>query len=113
TSSRTDTEYWRANTADQQDISPVMRELYSAWFAGKDLATEVARLNIGAYYPAPSWYCIFSGMGILPDAAHVRAPSADEARFDLKALDEFLRRCTLNFSDHRAVLNNLASARRE
>ena len=112
TSSRTDTEYWRANTADQQDISPVMRELYSAWFAGKDLATEVARLNIGAYYPAPSWYCIFSGMGILPDAAQVRAPSADEARFDLKALDEFLRRCTLNFSDHRAVLNNLASARR-
>jgi hypothetical protein len=86
--------------------------LYSAWFAGKDLTAEVERLNIGAYYPAPSWYCILSGMGILPDAAQVRAANADEARFDLNSLDEFLRRCTLNFSDHRTVLNNLASAKR-
>lgn len=112
TSSRTDTEYWRANTADQQDISPVMCELYSAWFAGKELAAEVARLNIGAYYPAPSWYCILSGMGIFPSTQQMRKPNTDEARFDLSSLDEFLRRCTLNFSDHRAVLNNLATAKR-
>ncbi len=104
TSSRTDTEYWRANTADQQDISPVMQELYSAWFAGKDLAQEVKRLQIEHYYPAPSWYCILSGMGILPNAQQVRKPTTAEACFDMAALDEFLRRCTLNFSDHRQVL---------
>jgi flavin-dependent dehydrogenase len=107
TSSRTDTEYWRANTADQQDISPVMRELYSAWMEGKDLAAEVNRLQIASYYPAPSWYCILSGMGILPGAEQVRKPTPDEARFDLAALDEFLRRCTLNFIDHRQLLEKM------
>lgn len=109
TSSRRDTEYWRANTADQQDISPVMRELYGAWFAGSDLAAEVQRLNISHYYPAPSWYCILAGMGILPNPEQVRKPTPDEARFDLDALDNFLRRCALNFSDHRLQLKKLAS----
>jgi flavin-dependent dehydrogenase len=109
TSSRTDTEYWRANTADQQDISPVMKELYSAWFAGKDLAAEVNRLKLTSYYPVPSWYCILSGMGILPNAQQVRKPTPEEACFDMNALDEFLRRCTLNFSDHRAHLDQLVA----
>ncbi|HSC67062.1 MAG TPA: tryptophan 7-halogenase, partial [Cellvibrio sp.] len=108
TSARTDTEYWRANIADQQDISPVMRELYSGWFAGKDLAQEVKRLQIAHYYPAPSWYCILAGMGILPNSAQVRKANAEEARYDLAALDDFLRRCALNFSDHREYLRQLS-----
>ncbi len=109
TSSRTDTEYWRANTADQQDVSKTMVELYSSWLAGKDLAAEVQRLNISSYYPAPSWYCILAGMGILPKAEQVRKPTAEEARFDLPAMDNFLRRCTLNFSDHRQFLEQQAN----
>jgi tryptophan 6-halogenase len=109
TSSRTDTEYWRANIADQQDVSATMRELYSAWFTGKDLAAEVQRLDIAHYYPAPSWYCILAGMGILPNEQQVRAPTAEEACFDLSALDNFLRRCALNFSDHRTYLDQLAA----
>lgn len=113
TSSRSDTEYWRANTANQQDVSAAMLELYSAWFAGKDLAQEVNRLQIANYYPAPSWYCIFAGMGILPNAKQVRTPTAEEARFDLPALDNFLRRCALNFSDHRTHLNQLAARRHQ
>lgn len=108
TSSRRDTEYWRANTADQQDISPVMRELYGAWFAGQDLTTAVERLDISRYYPAPSWYCILAGMGILPGPTQVRKPTAEESCFDLIALDNFLRRCALNFVDHRAQLEKLS-----
>lgn len=108
TSSRTDTEYWRANTADQQDVSATMLELYSSWFTGKDLAAEVQRLHIGQYYAAPSWYCIFAGMGILPTAEQLRKPTETEACFDLTVLDNFLRRCTLNFSDHRRYLEQLA-----
>jgi hypothetical protein len=77
---------------------------------GKDLAAEVNRLKIASYYPAPSWYCILSGMGILPNAQQVRKPTAEEACFDMNALDEFLRRCTLNFSDHRQVLEKFGAA---
>ena len=104
TSSRRDTEYWCANTANQQDVSPVMLALYRSWFEGKDLAAEINRLQIGSYYPAPSWYSIFTGMGILPKGEQLRTATAEEACIDINAVDEFLRRCALNFSDHRTQL---------
>ncbi len=104
TSSRRDTDYWCANTANQQDVSPVMLELYRSWYAGKDLAAEINRLQLGNYYPAPSWYSIFTGMGIVPKGEQLRRATAEEACFDIAAVDEFLRRCSLNFNDHRALL---------
>lgn len=104
TSSRRDTEYWCANTANQQDVSPVMLALYRSWFEGKDLAAEINRLQIGSYYPAPSWYSIFTGMGIVPKGEQLRTATAEEACIDINAVDEFLRRCALNFSDHRTQL---------
>lgn len=108
-SSRSDTEYWRANTANQQDVPEAMLELYGAWLKGKDLAEEMKRLNIVDSYPVPSWYCIFAGMGILPNAQQVRKATAEEGRFDLTLLDDYFRRCALNYTDHRTYLNQLAN----
>jgi len=105
TSARTDTEYWRANIANPQDISATMAELYSSWMNGKDLNAEVARLQLTPYYAAPSWYCIFAGMGIFPSGKKLRKAQAQEDRIDLAALDNFLRRCALNFPDHRQSLS--------
>jgi 2-polyprenyl-6-methoxyphenol hydroxylase-like FAD-dependent oxidoreductase len=108
-STRSDTEYWRANKANQQDVTAPIRELYGAWFKGKDLAKEIQRLNIVDSYPVPSWYCIFAGMGVMPNAQQVRKATPEEGRYDLTLLDDFFRRCALNYTDHRTYLNQLAN----
>lgn len=106
TSSRSDTEYWRANTKDQTDVSETMKILYSAWMNGQDIQAEVKRLQIESYYTAPSWVCIFAGMGIFPSEKHLRSASPDESIFSFDNLDDFLKRCSLNFDDHKNYLTN-------
>ena len=100
TSSRNDTEYWRANTQDQTDVSETMKILYAAWMAGKNIQDEVKRLGIGNYYSAPSWLCIFAGMGVFPSAKKLRPARAEDIIFSFESLDDFLMRCALNFQDH-------------
>lgn len=109
TSSRSDSEYWRANTANPRDVSEAMLQLYSAWMAGKDLASEVNRLHLAQYYPVPSWYCILAGMGIFPNANNLRQPNTREASFDLDNVQNFLNRCAPNYADHREQLARLRS----
>ena len=103
TSSRQDTEYWRANTANPDDVSDSLRDLYRCWKRGGNLAAEIQRQDIAKYYPASSWYCIFAGMGIFPPVQR----AADASAYDLQQLDDFLTRCALNYDDHRTVLAQL------
>jgi 2-polyprenyl-6-methoxyphenol hydroxylase-like FAD-dependent oxidoreductase len=110
TSSRTDTDYWRANTAGYHQVSDSLRELYQCWMTGGDLGAEVRRQDIGKYYPVTSWYCIFAGMGLFADPKNLRSPTIAEHRHDLKQLDDFLARCALNYDDHREVLRRMAAA---
>ncbi|MET0355213.1 MAG: tryptophan 7-halogenase, partial [Cellvibrio sp.] len=110
TSSRTDTEYWRANTANQTDVSDEMKLLYNAWMTGENLSEEVNRLRIGQYYPAPSWYCILAGMGIFPSENQLREPTVQERGENMEKLNDFLSRCALNFDDHRQVLEKMKEA---
>lgn len=106
TSSRADTEYWRANTKDQTDVSNTMKVLYEAWMKGDDMQQKVKQLGIGHVYTAPSWVCLLAGMGIFPGEKRLRAPTQDELTFSLTNVDSFLERSALNFDDHRYYLEN-------
>jgi hypothetical protein len=110
-SSRTDTEYWRANTANQQDVSATMLELYDSWLTGKDLVEELQRLKYTdfCHYPAASWYCIFAGMGFFPKSQRLRKVNRKKKRYDLALMDDFLRDSASKFTDHRTYLNQLAN----
>jgi tryptophan 6-halogenase len=109
TSSRTDTEYWRANTADPKAVSPTLRQLYQAWFSGQPLAQVLQQLHIDKYYPAPSWYCIMAGMGMWGKRAGL--PQAGEKNRSGN-LDDFFARCALNYPDHRTYLEGLRAQER-
>jgi len=99
--SRTDTPYWRANAENLGTVSDSLKSIYQTWIEGKDLADEIRRQDIERYYPVLSWYALLAGMGSFPDIP----PSAGP---DLVApLDDFMRRCALNFRDHRSVLSDL------
>lgn len=97
---RRDTDFWRDN-ASHDRLSDDLKAVMTAWFTGRDLPEEIARLGIGGYYAPLSWGCLLAGYSVFPDAAKLR-PSAPVA--DLPAIDRLLDRCLLNFRPHAEIL---------
>lgn len=95
---RTDTAYWRDNAA-HQNLSDSLKAILTCWFTGGDLEAEIARQDIARYYAPISWHCLLAGYGTFPDDAAMRP-----ARYDMAPVDDFVRRCALNFPDHRQML---------
>jgi tryptophan 6-halogenase len=110
TNTRTDTDYWRAN-ATNMNLSDGLKTLYSLWMSGKGIAPPVAQQALGKGYPVMSWYAIMCGMGIFPDIADLRPPSAEEGRFRLTEIDNLLERSSANYPDHREALGHIAPRR--
>ncbi|MYM24734.1 tryptophan 7-halogenase [Duganella sp. FT135W] len=105
TNSRTDTPYWRANAENLSGVSDSLKHIFQTWIEGKDLVAEVRRQNIERFYPIGSWYALLAGMGTFP------AIEGGVAGDTLAPLDDFMRRCALNFRDHRTVLDEMAKMR--
>ncbi|MBS0373916.1 MAG: tryptophan 7-halogenase [Proteobacteria bacterium] len=103
TNSRTDTEYWRANAANRQ-LSEPLKQLLTLWMNGEGISTPVRRQALGKGYPVFSWYALMAGMAIFPDAADLRAPTAEEGRYTLAEIDDLLERSVVHYPDHRSLL---------
>ena len=104
--SRTDTAYWR-DAGSHDRLSDSLRSLLGCWFAGDDLVAEIERQGIGKYFGVMSWHCLLGGYGVYPDPSRLRPPSGREQRFDIRKIEDFVRRCTLNFRPHGDVLAEL------
>ncbi len=93
---REDTDYWRQNGANTQ-VPDRLQQILQIWKSGQGLAQEMERQQIQSSYTAMSWACLFSGYGFFPDTRAVEG--ADEAvrKVDMAEIDEFVRRCALNF----------------
>jgi tryptophan 6-halogenase len=112
TNSRTDTEYWRANAANL-NLSDALKQLYTLWMNGKSIAPAVRKQALGKGYPIFSWYAIMAGMGIFPDGPNLRAPTVQEARYNMAEIDNLLDRSVVNFPDHRQTLSNIPPRRQD
>jgi tryptophan 6-halogenase len=110
TTTREDTEYWRANAANL-NLSDGLKKLYSLWMAGKSIASGVRQQAIGKGYPVFSWYSIMAGMGIFPDSRDLRPPTPQEARYSMDEIDNLLERSSVNYPDHREALHSIAPRR--
>lgn len=100
---RTDSQYWRDNAANQ-NLSDNLKTVMTSWFRGEDLGAVIAELDISKYYSSLSWHCLLAGYGIFPDEAKIVPPGDDIVAVDIEKIDDFLSRCALNFSDHKALL---------
>ncbi len=100
---RTDTDYWRANAA-QQNLSASLRAMMTCWFTGGDLAEEIARQDIAKYYAPLSWHCLMAGYGAFPDDAKLRMPEAGLPLADMAKVERFVAGCASNFQRHDAAL---------
>ena len=107
---RRDTEYWRANAANR-NLSDDLRQLYSDWMSGRSIAAGVRQQTIGKGYPVLSWYSIMAGMGCFPPK--LRAPTANEGRYDLEEIDNLLERSALNFRPQRELVKSIPPKVRE
>lgn len=110
TSTRRDTEYWRANGTNV-NLSDDLKKLFSAWLAGKSIVAGLRHQVIGKGYPVFSWYSILAGMGIFPDQADLRPPTPREECYRMAEIDNLLDRSVANFPDHRSALADIAPRR--
>jgi len=98
---RTDTDYWRANAASNA-LSEPLQQLLRTWLSSQPIAPGIENGAFGGGCSTLSWYCLLAGVGLFPQARQ-----AGEARADLAGIDDFIRRGTLNFPDHRAWLRDI------
>jgi hypothetical protein len=101
--SRRDTEYWRQN-AQNRNLSDTLRKILEIWTTGKNLSQEIERQQIETSYTPMSWYCLLSGYGYYPDLQQVPNAEKYSSRVDLNEIDDFVRRCAMNFRPHREQL---------
>lgn len=104
---RTDTAYWRDNAANDK-LSDSLKAILTCWFTGRDLEAEIQNQDIARYYAPASWHCLLAGYGTFPADEKMRPPDASASRHDMAEIDAFIRRCALNFRDHRQALAAMA-----
>lgn len=104
--SRQDTDYWIENSRNN-NLSESLRAVMHVWFTVGDLGQELTRQKIEDYYPLVSWSCLLAGYGIFPDPAKLKPipPSLD--KYKLSDVEDFIRRCGLNFKEHKVQLDML------
>jgi 2-polyprenyl-6-methoxyphenol hydroxylase-like FAD-dependent oxidoreductase len=105
---RTDTQYWRDN-ATNQNLSDNLKAVLTRWFRAEDLGATIAELDIGKYYSSLSWHCLLAGYGTFPDDAKITLPGDDIQVLDMAQMDDFMRRCGMNFTDHKTLLDALGA----
>lgn len=109
TSSRTDTDFWRDNVSQLDGLSDSLKSIFGVWFQAGDLGAEITRQDLERYYPIGSWYSLMAGMGLFPAVRPSSGADAEIQAAQRTQMRDFLRRCTLNFRDHRLVLQEMAA----
>ena len=92
---RTDTDYWRVNAANEALSDPLLHIL-DRWFRRGDVAEELARQGQRSHFGTLSWHCLLAGYGAFPP---VSEPQRDDMDFHAaRQVGAFLDGCALNFA---------------
>lgn len=94
--SRRDTDYWVQN-AQNRNLSDTLQQILQIWTTGKNLSQEIEQQQIQTSYTALSWYCLLAGYGYYPELKQVPGDEKFASKIDMSEIDEFVRRCALNF----------------
>ncbi|ODB36386.1 tryptophan halogenase [Pseudoalteromonas sp. BMB] len=106
--SRTDTNYWLDN-ANNNHLSRSLYQILQTWVSGNNLSDELVRQNVEQYYPSVSWHCLLAGYGIYPEQAQLKSGNALANQHNIEKVNDFIRRCGLNFKDHRMELESFVA----
>lgn len=92
---RTDSDYWRANAANEALSDPLLH-IIDRWFRRGDVAEELARQGQRSHFGNLSWHCLLAGYGAFPPVSE--APRDDMDFYAARNIGAFLDGCALNFS---------------
>ena len=81
-----------------------MQQILQIWKSGQGLAQEMERQQIRSSYTAMSWACLLSGYGFFPETRTVEGGEQYADKVDMAEIDEFVRRCALNFRSQNELL---------
>lgn len=103
--SRDDSDYWRANRANEQ-LSSSLQSLLNVWFELGDLGHEVARQQRETMFGTTSWHCLLAGYGVFP-ALQKQQPTPEQLRqldqLQAQGVAALFQGCRLNFQPQRAL----------
>jgi len=100
---RIDSDYWRDN-ASNENISEALNRILTLWHNSQDFVGDMYKYKLGGSYHPKSWACLLAGYGVFPKKNN--DPSIDYSihQQELEGLCDFIRRCGLNFKNHRELL---------
>lgn len=101
---RDDSDYWRANR-DNSHLSESLIQILNVWYKREDLGAEIDRQKLNTHFDTISWHCLLAGYGAFPPIANNQPGTGDH--FIENGIEEFNRRCSLNFSSHQHNLDSL------
>lgn len=101
--SRDDSDYWRQN-AENKTVSDTLRQILTIWKSGQSLSQEMERLRITSSYTPMSWNCLLAGYGFYPEIRAVPADHPAATKVDMQEIDDFIRRCSMNFGSQNEQL---------
>lgn len=100
---RYDTSYWKDN-ASNTNISSSLSHILHLWKNSDDFSRDMYANKLTGSYQPKSWACLLAGYGVFPSLqSHAQAGDLvfDES---LHQLNEFIRKCGLNFPKHNELL---------
>ncbi len=103
---RTDSEYWKANAANNR-ISPSLHAILTSWMKGESITDELERQKLDIYFPNVSWNCLLAGKGIFPNANQLKQVPELQEKYKMADLERFIHGCSLNFKPHHIELAKL------
>ena len=103
--SRDDSDYWRANRANNQ-LSDSLLQILDCWYRRHDLDQEIKRQQLSSHFGTSSWHCLLSGYGIYPALVAVQDQLENRPDpFQDLQLEAFFSACQLNFMSQNQLLN--------
>ena len=103
---RLDTDYWRANSANPY-ISDSLNKVLQFWWESKDFSRDMHAHNLVGSYQPKSWACLLAGYGVFSKLKSDDTMLFEQQKNGLKEINEFIRKCGLNFKEHNELLASL------
>lgn len=100
---RTDTAYWRDQAANA-NISKTLTQILTLWHNSPDFSGDMHKYKLIGSYQPKSWACMLAGYGVFPNKDKGESVDYSAHHQEVAALSDFIRRCGLNFKDHKELL---------